>query len=372
MKTAAHISRFLLGATFVFSGFVKAVDPWGSQFKFEDYFIAFGWNFMIPLSLTLGIIMAAAEFLIGAALLTGIKPRLSSLGALLFMCLFTPLTFYLALTNAVSDCGCFGDAVKLSNWNTFYKNIFILALAVFIFLYRKKFKHYMSCRWEWLPVGVFVAGILFVSFWGLRHLPVIDFLPYKVGVSMKPDPNLKDKYFVTYKDKRSGQAKEYPADNFPWQDSLWMANNEFVSQRVEKAATPPLLINVMNAENVDVTDSVMLNPGVNVLVVSYNMNAFTQKAAAKVMAFTTPAQKGGMVVSGLTATLPENADSLRHVYQLDFPFYSADDITLKMLVRANPAIVIMKDGTILKKWAWRDVPAFSDVDFKALEASAKK
>lgn len=230
----------------------------------------------------------------------------------------------------------------------------------------------MSCKWEWLPAGILAVGILFVSFSGLRHLPLIDFLPYKVGVSMKPDPNLKDKYFVTYKDKRNGQAKEYPADNFPWKDSLWMANNEFVSQRVEKAATPPLLINVMDAENVDVTDTIMLNPDFHVLVVSYDMTAFSKKSAEKILAFTTPCQKSGMVVSGLTSTLPQTVDSLRHLYQLDFPYYSADDVTLKMLVRANPGVVVMKDGLILKKWAWRDIPAFADVDFKGLEATAKK
>jgi len=367
MKITAYISRLLLGIVFIYSGFVKAVDPWGSQFKFEDYFIAFNMEWLIPMALVFAILLSAAEFLIGAAFLFGIKPKLSVWSAVAFMAIFTPLTLWLAITNAVGDCGCFGDALILTNWETFYKNIVIVALLIPVFLYRKKFGHYMSCKLEWVPVFIFATGIVFTSFYGMRHLPVIDFLPYKPGLSMKPDSTMKDKYFVSYKDKTTGETKEYPADDFPWDDTTWMANNEFVSQRVEPGPKPANLIVAFDAENADVTKNVILNPKFQFLVVAYDMESMSDKAIEKVNALAADCGKDSIDIALLTGSSIEKTDLIRHDKQIAIDAFYADEIVLKMLIRNNPGFVLMKDGTILAKWAWRDIPAYKDIDLKGLE-----
>lgn len=369
MKIVAHISRFLLGIVFVYSGFVKAVDPWGYQFKFEDYFIAFGMEWLFPAALFFSILLAGAEFLIGAALLFGIKPKLSIWSASAFMVLFTPITLYLALTDAVGDCGCFGDALILSNWDTFFKNIIIIAMLIPVFLYRKKFKHYMSCKLEWIPVAIFAAGILFVSFQGLRHLPMIDFLPYNPGMSMKPDPTKKDQYFVSYKDKRTGETKEYPADNFPWSDSTWMANNEFVTQRVVPGEKPANMVVLFDAMDQDVTKEISLNPDFQFWVVAWNVDEVSDKAITRINEFAAQCAADSFDIALLTASSPEKTEQFRHDKQIAIDPCFADDIVLKMVIRANPGFVLLKDGTILGKWAWRDVPNLPDIDTKGLEAT---
>lgn len=372
MRIAAIVIRFILGIVFIYSGFVKAVDPWGFQFKLEDYFIAFGWEWLIPAALIMGILLSAAEFLIGMAFLLGIKPKLSTWSALLFMILFTPITLYLAITDAVPDCGCFGDALILTNWETFYKNLIIIVLSFFVFLYRNKFGHYMKCKLEWIPVIILAIGILFISYYGLRHLPLMDFLAYEQGMSMKPDPTQKDLYFVNYKDNRTGNITEYPADDFPWEDSVWMANNEFVSQRVIKAEAPQYLIYIVDEENVEQIDAVMLNPDFQFLLVSYDLDKVSENAFEKIRSFAAECESSELAFAGLTATPYDETEIIRHDNQLAIPFYYADDIVLKMLVRANPGFVLMKDGSILKKWAWRDLPELGEIDLSALESEFLK
>ena len=203
MKILLHISRIILGIAFTFSGFVKGIDPWGSAYKFIDYFNAMGLGFMEPAAFPLGVLLALAEFLIGVALLFALFPRLASWGALLFMAFFTPLTLWIALTNPVSDCGCFGDAIVLSNWATFYKNILFILLALFVFIHRNKIK----CLFSQKIAGTagMAAFLLYcaVVVWSIRHEPLFDFRPYHVGVNIPEDMSVpadapKDVYENTF------------------------------------------------------------------------------------------------------------------------------------------------------------------------------
>ncbi|NLL29074.1 MAG: DoxX family protein [Bacteroidales bacterium] len=366
MKVLAYISRFLLGIVFTFSGFVKAVDPWGSKFKFEDYFIALGLEWLMPASLVLAILLSTAEFIIGVAFLIGIKPKLSIWSSIAFMIFFTPLTLWLAITDAVTDCGCFGDAIVLTNWQTFFKNIAIIILLVPVFLYRKKFGHYMNCKLEWVVGVLFTVAIVGISIFGLRHLPIVDFLPYKPGLSLKPDTSVKVNYFVTYKNKITGVEKEYPADNYPWNDSIWMSENEFVSSRDDRQRAAEM-ISLENADFEDVTERIMLNPSYQFLVVSFDMGKISEKAAEKIRTLAADCDKNDIEIALLTATSPDKAEALRHEMQIPIDLYFADDIALKMLVRSNPGFLLMKDGMLLDKWAWRDLPMLADIDLKKLE-----
>ncbi len=181
MRFWLWLSRIVLGGIFIFSGFVKAIDPLGSAYKFTDYFLAFDVEWLSFSALPAAIILSTLEFIIGAGVLLGVRIRLSALGALLFMAFFTPLTLYIAITDPVPDCGCFGDAIIISNWETFYKNIFILAAAIVVFIYRKQISVPWNRFTDKMLAFVLTAGIIALSVYCLLYLPVIDFRPWKVG-----------------------------------------------------------------------------------------------------------------------------------------------------------------------------------------------
>ena len=233
MKLLRNLCRILVGAVFIYSGFVKGVDPWGSTYKFIDYFNAFHLSGLNSAALVFAFLLALFEFTVGASLLLNIRTRWAAWGALLFMAVFTPLTFLLALTNPVSDCGCFGDAVTLTNWQTFWKNIVLLACAIFVFLYRKRFVPAINALFQWVFIMLSGAFILSVAFHGRTRLPIIDFRPYAIGTdipaSMRiPEGEEPDQYAMTldYRNKQTGEVHTFTEENYPWQDTL---NWEYVS-----------------------------------------------------------------------------------------------------------------------------------------------
>ncbi len=226
MKVLRNFSRLLVGLIFIFSGFVKVVDPLGSAYKFIDYFEAMHLNFLGGAALALAIIMSVAELVIGIALVFNLVPKLASWGVLLFMGFFTPLTLWLAIANPVSDCGCFGDALILTNWQTFYKNLIILAFVAIIFLARKKYKPAYNPFFQWTLGILFTISAVLVSVYCLRNLPIIDFRPYHIGASIPegmsvPEDQLqnKDIYKSTFIYEKDGKQQEFTPENLP--DSTW-------------------------------------------------------------------------------------------------------------------------------------------------------
>ena len=183
MKAFGHLARIVIGITFIFSGFVKGIDPWGSAYKFVDYFMAMGIEWLSWAAFPLGVLLAFAEFLIGVAMLFAINVRLFSWGALLFMLFFTPLTLWIAIANPVTDCGCFGDAWVITNWETFYKNVVLIILSVAVFVQRKKLKPLMG-KLDPALGFLFIGAYMVVVGWSYYHEPVLDFRPYKVGVNI--------------------------------------------------------------------------------------------------------------------------------------------------------------------------------------------
>ncbi|NTW34345.1 MAG: DoxX family protein, partial [Bacteroidetes bacterium] len=234
MKTLRIITRSLVGILFMFSGFVKGVDPLGFTYKLHEYFIAYHIDWLSPLALTLSVILCALEFTIGVMLVFGVKPKLSSWLAFIMMFFFTVLTLLSAIYSPVSDCGCFGDAIKLTNWETFYKNVVLIAFTIFLLLTLKNAKSAFSPKNE---IGIIILGagvLVFVSIFSLRHLPIIDFLPWKVGNKISEQviatPEKAD-IFLVYKDKKTGQLFEYTAKTLPYNDSAKWASIEFVEQK---------------------------------------------------------------------------------------------------------------------------------------------
>ena len=222
MKVLRTISRIIVGLVFIFSGFVKAVDPLGFTYKLTDYFAAFHIAWLTPAALFLSILLFAFEFTLGFAFLFHAKIKVMSWLMLFFMSFFLILTFILALTNPVTDCGCFGDAIIISNWQTFYKNVILIILVLVVFLGRNKMKSRYSKGFERSVIGIGLVIILWVSIYSYRHLPLIDFMPWKVGNQISTDvvatPEVAE-VFLVYKNNVDGKIYEYTARTLPYKDT---------------------------------------------------------------------------------------------------------------------------------------------------------
>ncbi len=366
MNIIRFISRIVVGVIFIFSGFVKAIDPMGSTFKFTDYFMAFGLNFLEPLAFPLAIILAALEFVIGVFLVFNAFRKLSSIGASIFMVVFTPLTLILAINNPVTDCGCFGDALVLTNWETFFKNVIISLFVIVLFITRKSKKEAYPV---WQQNLLFLFSTLFIlgiSKYGLNHLPIIDFRPYHIGANisegMAIPPNAPtDEYksILTY--EKDGVKKEFDESNYPWQDSTW----KFVETKqikIKSGYTPPIHdFSISNNKQGDITDMVLANDDYSFLLISKNISKINQEDIKKLKEIAVYALVNNFKIIGLTATPLEEAQKFTTNNQLPFEFFNTDEIQLKTIVRSNPGLLLLKKGTILGKWNLHDFPDTKDI-----------
>lgn len=366
-----HLARILLGLTFIFSGFVKGIDPLGSTYKFTDYFNAFHMPWLTDLAFGLGVLLAAAEFIIGAALLFNFFIRITSWVTLSFMVFFTLLTFYLSLTNPVTDCGCFGDALVITNWQTFYKNIVLLALAIFVFVQRENFK---SKNGPVLSIGFTAMTSIFYFYlvaYSFNHLPIIDFSPYKVGVNIPealtmPEGAKKDIYensFI-YKNKKTGKSKEFSEANIPWQDTLnWEYEKSLDPILVQKGYHPPIHdFRIETPEGEDIKDFFLYDDKYTFIAIAYNLEKTNRVGMMKIAALAHEAKSKGYQFIGLTASSPDSFDSFKEETGAQFDFFNTDEITLKTIIRANPGLIILKKGTILRKYHFNDVPKPEDLE----------
>jgi uncharacterized membrane protein YphA (DoxX/SURF4 family) len=365
MKALANICRILVAITFLFSGFVKAVDPLGTAYRIEDYFIAFGTDWAIPFSLFLSIFMCAVEFTLGAALLLNLRLKYMAWPLLAMMLFFTVLTLNDAIYNPVPDCGCFGDAIKLSNWNTFYKNVVLIILVLGIFFYRKKYKSIFVPRIDNIAIGVIFLAFALFSLQNYRHLPLIDFLGWKKGTDLVPDNPGKSKVYLSYRNKTTGETKEYLSPDYPWSDSTWVANWEFVSQRIDDSGViKGHNLKIFDSQGTDYTESIINNPGYQFIVASYGLKSASRKGFMKINTLFEDVSRDDLSLVVLTGSLEDEIKSFREGLNPDMPFYQADDVELKMMVRANPGLILLKDGVVMGKWHWRDIPDYEDLKEK--------
>jgi uncharacterized membrane protein YphA (DoxX/SURF4 family) len=360
------ISRILFGIVFIFSGFVKAIDPLGSTYKFQDYFVAFGMEWLFPLALPLAILMSGLEFLIGANILLGINPRLSALGGLLFMLFFTPLTLYSAIYEPVSDCGCFGDALVIGNWETFYKNIFFLAAAIFIFIHRKKIKPLWSEHKDWYLTALISLGIVLLSVYCLRNLPVIDFRPWKIGNNiyekMQPVQEEIAEFTFVYRNKETREEKVFEIGELNSIGDEW----EYVDRRqniIQEYIPAPISDFVIQGEDgYDYMEEYLGNPDYQFLLIAYDINKSNKKAFDKrINEFAAKAEADNVSFIVLTGSSFDDIDLFRHQVQAAYPFYQSDVIKLKTIIRSNPGLVLMKEWEVLGKWHFRNIPDYEDV-----------
>lgn len=306
--------RIVLGLVFAFSGVVKAIDPVGTQIKLNDYLAAFGWGGILLDStvLIMACILAGFEILIGVYMLLGAFSRGTSLITLILMVLLTPFTLYIAMNNPVEDCGCFGDALKLTNWQTFYKNVFLLAVAVYVFVRRRFILPFVSPRRQWLVLVVTVLISVRFMVSNIINLPVLDFRPYSIGTDLRREvtmgnPEMSD--FVLLNDGLEDVTSEILED----------------SSYVFLLAAPHL--EDASDDYLDLIDDV------------YDY-----------------CDHFGYRMTGLTASGSGAVHQWTEDTGAEYSFLHCDEIPLQTMVRSNPGLILLKDGVIINKWSQRNIP----------------
>jgi len=369
MKYIKLLSRVILGIVFIFSGFVKALDPLGSAYKFTDYFIAFKLGFLEFLALPLGIFLSALELVLGIALILGYRRKFMYWLLLGFMSFFTLLTFMLAIFNPVADCGCFGDALILTNWQTFLKNVVLMVFVLILFYGWKKEKENGRIVREWLALGVIYLLVFVFSVWSLHHLPLLDFRPYNVGTVISEDMEIPkdaevDEYetLLVYRDTESGKEQDFTLADYPRDTTRW----KFVSsdsKLISKGYEPPIHdFALMDRYGDDIVEQILADPGYTLVLVSYDLEH------ADVHALQQAGEWSGLELLAedysfyaVSASTSEVVESLSSSLELPYPFLAGDEIMLKTIVRSNPGFLLISDGNIIGKWGYRDFPSLSDL-----------
>lgn len=356
------LSRILLGLLFIYSGFVKGVDPVGTEYRIVDYFIAFGTEWAIPLALPLSVIMNAVEFVLGILLLLNVSMQITSWLVMLMMAFFTMITLNDAMFSPVPDCGCFGDALVISNWQTFYKNLVIDALLLIVFLSRNRVKKWFKLKAEWAILLVSIFGFIVFEVYNIRHLPVIDFRDWKVGNKMVNDNPLPMKYYLTYKNKDTGEEKEYLSPDYPYNDSIWMSQWEFLGQRFVDPNPQLHDLRIEDENGNDYTDQIIANPGYQFILVAFDLNSANLKNLDRIVEISKEDNESRWSLDVITSSLPEDVSRFKENNLPYIDFYFADDITMMAIIRSNPGLLLLKNGVIQGKWHYNDFPSVSEIE----------
>lgn len=351
------ISRTLLGITFIFSGFVKAIDPLGTTYKIEDYLNAFGGFFtsFTPLAEVAAWGLIAFEFVLGCMLLLNIWTKLSSWLALLMMLFMTPLTLYIALTNPVSDCGCFGDALVLTNWQTFYKNIVLLALVLILLLTKKHIPQLFNRLVEVCLVMGSLGFVLGFMFYSRTHLPVADFRPYKIGNNIPalmevPDDAPQNVYETTLIYAKDGVEQAFTLENYPKNDPDWTFVDS-QSKLISKGYEAPIHdLTMVNEDMEDILPDVLEEEIPVTWAILYKVEKTDMEQAKRLNEMAHLAEENGESFYLLTGSGEAEVEAFRAEAGYDYPIYSCDPVTLKTIVRANPGIVRLQQGTVIDKY----------------------
>lgn len=356
------VCRFVLAVVFIFSGFVKAIDPLGTQYKIQDYLDAFGWTGVFPefVPFIASALLGMLEFCLGVYLFFGIRRIIAPRAVVAVMAVMTPLTFWLAWDHPVSDCGCFGDAVILTNWETFGKNVVLLAMSLVVLKWRRRLFPLATTRFDWLIALYGFLYILCMTVYCYRHLPVFDFRPYYVGADIRQgmsipegeEPTEFETRFVLQKD---GVEKEFMLENYP--DSTWT----FVDSKTvvkKQGYEPPIhdfsMIRYDDGE--DITEQVLADEGYTFLLVAHQLGQANQSRMDLINELYDYCLEYGYAFYCLTSSSDEDILKWQEDTGAEYPFCLMDNITLKTMVRFNPGLMLLKKGTVVGKWSIIDIP----------------
>lgn len=357
----ACVLRIILGSVFVFSGFVKAIDPLGTVYKIEDYLTAFGgfFNLFMPMAGVIAGVLIAVEFALGVMLLLNVFTKWVKWLTLVFYICMTILTLYIAIENPVSDCGCFGDAIVISNWETFWKNVILLVCATLLV----SCKRYRQQFFVW-PIELAILCISILSIGGfmvhsLQHLPIIDFRPYKIGNNLLelmeyPEDAEPDVYDVTLVYAKDGVEYEFTQDNYPRNDSTWV----FVSQNsklVKQGYVPPIHdFEIINSDYEEITYDILESETPVTLAIMYDLGKTDLEQAKRLNELYAACVERGELFYAVTGSGEDEIISYELQTNAEYPICTCDPVTLKTIVRANPGIVVVQQGVVIDKYNLRN------------------
>ncbi|HMT28849.1 MAG TPA: DoxX family protein [Bacteroidia bacterium] len=418
MKQLSWISRILVGALFIISGLIKANDAIGFSYKLEEYFTVFETLWMIPYALFLAAFICVLEIILGVAVIFGTRMVTVSWLLLLMIVFFTFLTFYSAYFNKVTDCGCFGDALKLTPWQSFTKDVVLLFFVGIIFIDRKNISHkdlksdiinstvalvlisFFSLtviNWTfpiWFSAGLLFATVMlkqvmtkmpntivlglsgllsaYFTYYCLNHLPIKDFRPYAIGKNILagmqvPEGAPKDSVVMTFKYKKGEQVFEFAADKLPEDLDQYEFVDRF-DKVIVKGYVPPIHdFTITNADGSDYTEDILTSEDYIFMLVAYDFTKTNVEVQGKINDFVKQCDAKKVKFIGLTSTAPEDTDKLRHEYQSMFEYYFCDATTLKTIIRSNPGLLLLKKGTVVDMWHFNDWPSFEEVNQEYLK-----
>ena len=365
-----NLSRTLLALTFIFSGFVKAIDPLGSQYKIAEYLEAVQLSAYIPdwAQLILSVGLSAIEFTLGVMLLLAIHRRLASKISLIMMVVMTLVTLWLTVSNPIQDCGCFGDAIHLTNTQTFIKNIILLTAAIILACWPLYQIRFVSKTNQWIAFYFTIVFIVTASTLSLYHLPIFDFRPYYIGQNIKKGMEIpKGAKLTTYKTtficEKNGATKEFTENDYPYNDSTWVFKDTH-QEILEKGYEPPIHDFSITDEKTgeDLTDSILTKDGYTFLLIAPVLERADDSNFGEIDAIYEYAKENGYGFYGLTASTDKAVKHWRDITGAEYPFYAMDGTTLKTIIRSNPGLVLLYKGTIINKWSHNDLPKQAELN----------
>ncbi|WP_421942472.1 BT_3928 family protein [Pedobacter sp.] len=372
------ISRIFVGVLFIFSGLIKANDPLGFGYKLQEYFEVFHIDFLSPIATGIAILLCTLEIVLGALLLLGFWGKKVSWGLLLLIIFFTLLTFVSAAFKVVTSCGCFGDAIPLTPWQSFSKDIILLIFIVYIFFNRGNIIPLVSKEKTQRNIAIFVVLIsLLFGVFTYNFLPIIDFLPYKVGAHIPslmviPEGEKPDEFEIMYhlKNKKTKAEKDMSDKVYLkteiWKDNNWEIVGEPTKRLVKKGFEPKIKdLIITDASGTDYTKELIENPYYSLVIVAYNLNDANSRAIGSLNALALNATQQYNIRSVLlTSNAARDAEVFIKKNNLFSEVFYADAVPLKSMVRANPGILLLKNGVVVNKWHFHNMPSFDDLSNK--------
>ena len=367
-EAGINLCRLVVALTFILSGFVKAVDPIGTQYKLADYLEAWHLAQYVPDFMTLmaSVLLSAVEFGLGVCLLFAIRRHWVTRLLLVAMCVLTPLTLWLALDNPISDCGCFGDAVKLTNWQTFWKNVVLLACTAAMARRPESMGRFVSRSNQWIVINYTAVFILAVSGYSLYALPPFDFRPYHIGADIRkgmeiPEGAPQPQFETTFIMEKGGQRREFTLDNYP--DSTWTYIDSKTVQTKEGYVPPIHDFSITRTDNgEDITAQVLDSPGYTFLLISPHLEQADDSQLDQINQLYDYAEERGYPFYCLTASGDKGIGKWRDITGAEYPFCTTDATTLETIIRSNPGMILLKDGKVIRKWSHNQLPDESQLN----------
>lgn len=374
-KLLLNFSRFFTGILFIFSGLIKANDPLGFGYKLQEYFEVFHISFLHDYATGMAILLCTLEIILGAMLLLGIYARKVALGLLLLIVFFTFLTFYSAFFKVVTSCGCFGDAIPLTPWQSFSKDLVLLFFILIIYFNRESIKPVIESAKAQQVIVIFILFIsLGFSLFTYSYLPVLDFLPYKTGnnipaLMLMPPGAEPDVFEITYtlKNKQSGETKSMTDKEYLkteiWKDKNWEIFGEPANKLVKKGFDVKIKdLKITDSQGTDYTTEIIENPYYNLVIVAYDLENTNLKAIGDMNAIAlNAAEEFNIRTVLLTSASAIGAEKFSKENKLVMEVFYADAVPLKSMVRANPGLMLLKNGTVINKWHFHAMPTYDEL-----------